>query len=176
MHNRYNGELSKRGMVYMQALASERGIKLDMKEQTILVVGLRGSGKSSYCKAQMDDNTLVYDLDAIASAFRLKMPHEEYFKPARKMANDFLRGFLMKAHDYCRKVYVIRTAPTIGELQDIDPDKVVFCLNCYAIREMDDRKAAQERIRDLLKYCETQGIETEKLEKPKATNDSPPIV
>ena len=163
MHNKYSGGLSKRGMIYMRALASRRGIKVDVKDQTILVVGLPGSGKSTYCKAQINEHTLVYDLDAIAGAFRLSEPHEEYFRPARKMANDFLKGFLLKAHDYCRTVYVIRTAPSIKEFQDIDPDRVVFCTEQYVFRNMYDRKEAEDKLVRLMEYCEEYNIPHEKL-------------
>lgn len=158
MHNHFTGDLSKKGMLYLRALAAERGIKVDMKEETIIVVGLRGCGKSTYCKQHMDDNTLVYDLDAIASAFRLKMPHEEYFKPARRMANDFLKGFLVKAHEYCKKIFIIRTAPYIKELEDMEPTRVVICRTRHVVRPMDDEKEALDRIKMIENYCKGRGI------------------
>lgn len=164
MHNHYTGELSKKGMLFLRALASVKGIPISCKEQTILVVGLRGCGKSTYCKNHMDEFTLVYDLDAIASAFRLKMPHEEYYKPARRMANDFLYGFLAKAHDYAKKIYIIRTAPKIKEVEDISPDKVVFCKTEHLYREMDDRHAALQRLAELEKYCALHNVEVEVVE------------
>ena len=164
MHNHYTGELSKKGMLFLRSVAAVRGIPISMKESTILVVGLRGSGKSTYCKKHLDDMSLCYDLDAIASAFRLKMPHEEYFKPARKMANDFLKGFIAKAHDYCKRVFIIRTAPTIEEVEEIEPDKVVFCKHQYVSRGMGDRYDALRRIANLERYCMEYGIETEFLE------------
>lgn len=163
MHNHYTGELSKKGMLFLRSIAAVKGIEISCKEQTILVVGLRGCGKSTYCKEHLDEFSLVYDMDAIASAFRLKMPHEEYFKPARRMANDFLKGFLIKAHDYAKKIYVIRTAPTIREFEEIDPDKVVFCMKEYTFREMDDRNAARRRLDDLLRYCGGKEVEVEVL-------------
>lgn len=164
MHNHYTGELSKKGMLFLRAVAAARNIQITGKEETVLVVGLRGCGKSTYCKNHMDDFSLVYDLDAIASAFRLKMPHEEYFKPARRMANDFLKGFIAKAHDYARKIYIIRTAPNIKEVQEIDPDKVVFCMKEYIFREMDDRQAAMKRLDELAKHCARNNIEVETIE------------
>ncbi len=51
-----------------------------------LVCGLRGCGKSTYVKEHLTDGALAYDMDAIASAFRLRMPHEEYHEAARHMA------------------------------------------------------------------------------------------
>ena len=161
MHNHYTGDLSKKGMIFLRSIAAVKGIEINMHKNTILVIGLRGCGKSTYCKKHLDDFSLCYDLDAIASAFRLKMPHDEYFKPARRMANDFLKGFLAKAHDYCRKVYVIRTAPTLSEFNDINPDKVVICRKQYVFRGMDDRKTALAKIADIERYCLEHGIEIE---------------
>ena len=154
MHNRFTGELSKRGWELLRITAHLNNIMIKTDNETILVIGLRGSGKSTYCRKHLDDESLCYDMDAIASAFRLKQPHEEYFKPARKMANDFLKGFIAKAHDYARKVYIIRTAPTIKELQEIEPTEVVVCEGSFVYREMDDREAAIMRINEIKKYCE----------------------
>ena len=159
MHNRFNGTLSKTGKILMKQTALEQGIRINMK-QTILVIGIRGTGKSTYVKEHLDDDSIAYDMDAIASAFRLKMPHEEYFKPARRMANDFLSGFLGKAHDYASTVYVIRTAPTIRELQVIDPDSVVICKTVRTYCEMDDRDGALARIEEIEKFCAARGLET----------------
>lgn len=159
MHNHFTGELSKKGTIIMRSVAAVQGIPVSCKEQTILVVGLRGCGKSTYCKNHMDDNTLVYDLDAIASAFRLKMPHEEYFKPARRMANDFLKGFIIKAHEYAKIIYIIRTAPTIKELEDIDPNTVVFCRHQYLYRPMDNKQEALIKLEELEKYCRAKHID-----------------
>ena len=114
MHNRFNGNLSRTGEQLMRATGMMQGITVNKKKQTILVVGLRGAGKSTYVKRHLDDESLAYDMDAIASAFRLKMPHEEYYKPARRMANDFLTGFMAKAHDYVKTVYIIRTHKCSG--------------------------------------------------------------
>ncbi len=159
MHNRFNGELSQIGLRLLKTTALINNIQYDMTDKTILVVGLRGSGKSSYVKTQLDDDSLAYDLDAIASAFRLRMPHDEYFKPARKMANDFLNGFLAKAHEYAKTIYIIRTAPSIKEYEQINPSQIVFCLKSYEYRDMDDRDAAIERINALKEYTQTQNVD-----------------
>lgn len=159
MHNRFNGELSQIGLRLLKATALINNIQYDMTDKTILVVGLRGSGKSSYVKSHLDDDSLAYDLDAIASAFRLRMPHDEYFKPARKMANDFLNGFLAKAHEYAKTIYIIRTAPSIKEYEQINPSQIVFCLKSYEYRDMDDRDAVIERINALKEYTQTQNVD-----------------
>ena len=161
MHNRATNELSEKGMIFMRSLATARGIEISSKEATVLVIGLRGTGKSTYCRAHMDESSLCYDLDAIAGAFRLKQPHEEYYQPARKMANDFLKGFMIKAHDYCKRVYIIRTAPGIKELEEIRPDKVVICTRQYIKRQMEDRTGAEKRIEAVNQYCTERGIELE---------------
>lgn len=161
MHNHYTGELSKQGMLFLRSIAAVMNIPVSCKESTTLVIGIRGTGKTTYCKQHMDDNTLVYDLDAIAGAFRLKQPHEEYFKPARRMANDFLKGFLAKAKEYCKKIIIIRTAPTIKEIEDIKPDKLVVCTTVYSSRDMDEKKEALERIDAATKYCMRQHMDVE---------------
>ena len=164
MHNHYTGELSKKGMLFLRSLAALQGIKISAKEETVLIVGLRGTGKTTYARNNMDEFTLVYDLDAIAAAFRLNKPHEDYFKPARRMANDFLKGFLQKAHEYVPKIMIIRTAPTISEYEDIEPDRVVFCMKEYTFREMDDRAKALKRLKDLQRYCLAKNVEVETIE------------
>ena len=163
MHNHYTGELSKKGMLFLRALAAVKGIQISCKDETILVVGLRGSGKTTYVRNNLDEYSLAYDLDVIAKAFRLNIPHEDYFKPARRMANDFLKGFVIKAHEYANKVYIIRTAPTIKELEDINPDRVVLCTKQYQFKEMDDRQAAIKRLDELERFCAGKGVVVEKM-------------
>lgn len=109
----------------------------------------------------MDEFSLVYDLDAIAGAFRLNRPHEENFKPARRMANDFLKGFIQKAHDYAPKIFIIRTAPSIQEYEDINPDKIVFCMTEHCFREMDERQKAIKKINELMKYAANKDVVVE---------------
>lgn len=122
-----------------------------------LVCGLRGSGKSTWCKNHLGDG-LCYDMDAIASAFRLKMPHEEYHTNARHMANEFLWGFLTKAEEYTDNVLIIRTAPRIEEVEEIHPDRVVILRRRYVERPMDDAAAAAERLDALEDWCRANGI------------------
>lgn len=159
MHNRFTDELSKKGQQLLKQKAAKQGIRITPKKETILVIGLSGSGKTHWVKNNMDFDSLVYDLDAIASAFRLRAPHEEYHKASRKMANDFMQGFIAKAHDYAAKVFIIRTAPTIKEFEMIKPNTVVICKHQYTFREMDDRQAARDKINAVEKYCEANNIE-----------------
>ena len=161
MHNRFTGELSKQGERLMRAKAAERHIKINAMKERVLVIGLAGCGKTTYVKNHLTHNALCYDLDAIASAFRLKQPHEEYFKPARRMANDFLQGFIAKAQDYADKIFIIRTSPKIDDIEHIQPDRLVVCEHQYIYRDMDDRRDAIKRIREAIKYCEAHSIPVE---------------
>lgn len=123
-----------------------------------LVCGLRGCGKSTYVKEHLTDGALAYDMDAIASAFRLRMPHEEYHEAARHMANDMLFGWLDNARWYTDEVFVIRTAPGLPELSRIHPDAVVICETQYVVRDMDDDAAAVSRLWSVRRYCERNGV------------------
>lgn len=95
-----------------------------------LVVGLPGSGKTYYVKEHLG-NGVVYDLDYIAAAFRLREPHEERHDAARMLANDLLEVFAEKARRQARSVYIIRTAPSTSEIAVIRPDKIVICKGKY---------------------------------------------
>lgn len=123
-----------------------------------LVIGLRGTGKSTYCREHLGEDGLCYDMDAIASAFRLRMPHEEYHAPSRRMANDLLHAFVIKAQEFTDNVLVIRTAPSIFELREINPDRLVVCNHPYVYRQMDDPDYAEKKINEAVKYCRKIGI------------------
>ena len=123
-----------------------------------LVIGLRGTGKTTWCREHLGEYGLCYDLDAIASAFRLKQPHEEYHQQARWMANDILYGFITQAWQYTENILVIRTAPSIQEFREINPDVVVYCKHQYIKRGMDDETAAKQRIRQIISYCGRAGV------------------
>lgn len=161
MHNRLRGELSKRGEYLMRATAAAQGIKLTAMKEKILVIGLQGCGKSTYVKKHLGHDAIAYDLDAIASAFRLRSPHEEYFKPARMMANDFLYGFVSKAQEYTNRVYIIRTAPRTDELEHIAPDRLIVCTHKYIYRTIDNPQEAQKKIDDAIEYCKAHSIPVE---------------
>lgn len=160
MHDRFRTGLSKKGLNLLRATAATQGIDIGLKPETILVIGLRGTGKTTYVSKLIDTNALAYDLDAIANAFMLQT-HGDTSKGARHMANDFLLGFVNKAHDYAKKVYIIRTAPKITELEQIRPDKVIICKREYVHKEMDDRQGAQSRIDAIEDYCKKNYIAVE---------------
>ena len=161
MHNRITGGLSQAGRRLMQEAAEKNGISVS---ELILVVGLAGSGKTTYVRQHMG-NGIAYDLDAIAAAFRLRKEHEEYHKTARRMANSMCRAFAEQARSYGGKVYIIRTAPTVDEAVGYDPDAIVFCTGRHDITHRKDhaadgmkRQQAEQgqqakRIAELLEYC-----------------------
>ena len=130
---------------------------------TTLVCGLPGSGKTTWAMHHITDDTLVYDLDAIAGAFRLKEAHEEYHQGARKMANDLLLGFLHKANEYAEDLIIIRTAPSIEELERISPDRVIVCTERYTHRPMEDEPSAVARIDAVIEYCHEYAINAHRI-------------
>ena len=160
LHYRQTNELTKDGIDLLIRTARKNNIPIPGRYEMhrTLIVGLAGTGKTTYAKEHMTDDTLVYDLDAIASAFRLKDPHEEYHKAARTMANDFLYGFIERVSEYTSDAIIIRTAPSIGELERISPDLLVVCSKRFEEREMDDVIGALNRIDDAIKFCERRGI------------------
>lgn len=123
-----------------------------------LIIGLRGCGKSTKARELIEKGGLAYDMDAIASAFRLKQPHEEYYPQARKMANDLFIGFIHAAPHYHENIVIIRTAPTIYELEEIKPDLIIFKRTNYIDRQMDDKEAARARISRVLRYATQKNI------------------
>lgn len=158
MHNkledRFTGKLTADGRELMRRTAKERGIRL---MQRTLVIGLPGTGKTSYVEQHLGDG-IVYDLDAIAAAFRLKQPHEEDHAGSRRMANDILVGFAAKAGEYADNIFVIRTAPTEHELRQIKPDVVVICTRQYTDRPMEYKQDAIWRIRQTIEFCREHSI------------------
>ena len=151
LHDRVTDKLTEKGMELLKRTAEKQRLGVVQTFTKVLVIGLAGTGKTTYVKDHITDKTLVYDLDAIASAFRLKAPHEEYHAGARKMANDLLLGFVNNASEYCETVYIIRTAPSIDELEARSPDKVVVCSHQYVQRQSDDD--APYRIQQIVSYC-----------------------
>lgn len=119
-----------------------------------LVCGLPGTGKSAWAREHMGDG-VAYDMDAIAGAFRLRGPHEEYHDASRHMADDLLKAYVGNAGRYTPSVFVIRTAPTDEELEMIRPGRVVICMKQHVKRPYS--QDARYRLMRLAEWCEGSG-------------------
>lgn len=160
LHNRVTNDLTNAGRALLMETASAQGIKLD---HLTLIVGLKGTGKTEWVKQHLG-NGVAYDLDYIASAFRLKAPHEEYHKTSRKMANSMGRAFAEKARSYGGDIFIIRTAPTIEELVAYNPDTIVVCKDKHNIDHRRsnltyDETEKLQRILAIEEYCKANGLD-----------------
>lgn len=161
LHNRQTGALSAKGMELLRRTAKARGI---MIETRLLVIGLAGSGKTTYARTHMDAETLAYDLDAIAAAFRLSEPHAEYHEGSRRMANDLLASWAENAQGYARRVIIIRTAPSVEEAEALKPDKIIYMTRRYIDRNAGNETQALKRIGELMRWANAKGIPVQKSE------------
>lgn len=152
LHNHFQDSLSEKGERLLRSTALLNGIKISMRT---LVVGLPGTGKTTWSKQHLNGG-IAYDLDYIATAFRLG--DKEYHAGARHMANDLLKGFVQSVGKYTSNTIVIRAAPTIEEAEAINPDTVVFCSTRYVLRNYGGEDEQEERINTLKKWCEANHI------------------
>lgn len=152
----FNGQLSPLGEKLKREVAVSQGIKYYTK---ILVIGLPGTGKTTWAKANLQ-NGLCFDLDYIAAAFRLKKPHEEEDNPSRHMANAMVKAWAINAERFTSRIIIIRTAPTIDEIEAIDPDKIVYCTTQHAIRNIKgwSTENAKERIKHCLEWAKANNV------------------
>lgn len=165
LHDRDTHALTRYGEELLKETAEAKGIKLD-ENKTTLVIGNPGTGKTTYVKKHMRRG-LVYDLDAIAGAFRLAAPKADDYKPARWLANSLLPGFTQQAKRYSQEVWIIRTAPKLDEVIDIAPDKLVVLYGNYSNEEIpaDRRKDLAQRIKAAVEYAKNNGVEVEEIER-----------
>lgn len=139
MHDRSTNTLTDKGEELRRRTAKKQGIPLEKvgedrfldkgsKNRRTLILGLPGAGKTTMARKIMSEDALVYDLDYIAAAFRIKDgdPHEGQTESARKMANDLLQGWVLNVAKYSRDAIIIRTAPTAEELEAIEPTEILF--------------------------------------------------
>ena len=158
LHSRQFGTLTQEGELLMQEVADKNGVKLS---RLTLVIGLPKSGKTTYVKKHLGGG-LCYDLDYIAGAFRLRGPHEERNRAARIMANRMVRAFAINARRLTGHVFIIRTAPTIEEVEELDPDEIVVMRGEYKEKRLDDkdiergRKLAQ--IEEIIAWANDNGV------------------
>ncbi|MBR0302682.1 MAG: hypothetical protein IJQ80_02420 [Clostridia bacterium] len=158
MHDRRFGTLTKEGELLMQEVADKNGVKLS---RLTLVVGLPKSGKTTYVRKHLGGG-LCYDLDYIAGAFRLRGPHEERDRASRIMANRMLQAFAVQARRLTGHVYIIRTAPTIEEVEELEPDEIVVCSGEYQEQRADDGTLASApkwaQIEEIISWANDNGV------------------
>ena len=157
-----DGTLSTAGRKLQEETAEQYGIPIS---KTILIIGKPGSGKSTRAK-QLLGGGICYDLDAIAGALRLRGPHEEDHAASRRMAQGMARYFEASARKYSGRVLIIRTAPTIDEVVEIDPDDVIICTRSSGRIERNKATAAEldlmeKKIEAVKEWAESAGLETE---------------
>ena len=129
------------------------------KAMITLVVGMPGSGKTTYVQQRLGAEGLCYDLDYLAAAVRLTAPHKENNKAAWQMMNDLLGGFCRNAEKYSNNVFIIRTAPTISELETIKPSRVVLMDKVYRPLPRDfSEEKFNNKIADLVFWCRQKKI------------------
>lgn len=162
LHNRITGGLSKEGDMLMREVADKQGIKLN---ELTLVIGKPNSGKTTWVKMHIGDG-LCYDLDYIASAFRLRSPNgAEEHKGARRMANSMVKAFAHNVARYASRAFVIRTAPSLEELEAIDPDRVVVVERDASPRQkhisVQELQRIAEDIEHIQAFCEANKIPCE---------------
>lgn len=150
------GNLSSLGEKLKREVGAARGIKY---YERILVVGLPGAGKTTWAKANLGSG-LCYDLDYIAAAFRLKEPKAEDHNQARLMANSMCKAFALNAERYTSRIIIIRTAPTIDELESLEPDRIIYCDTQYVDRKIAGWSVenAKERLKDCLEWARANGV------------------
>ena len=117
------GELTDAGTELMRRTAHEHGIKLS---KLTLVIG--GKGKRTAVKSLLKlYGGLAYDADSIAAAFMLSDKTDS--KAAHKMANNMFKAFAINARRYAGRVYMIRSEPSLQDIEAIEPDEIIICEN-----------------------------------------------
>ncbi len=132
---------------------------------TTLVIGLPGTGKTTYAKENRGD-ALVYDLDYLKAALTYSDVHSPDDEDARKVANAFLASFCLFAPLQRRDCFIIRTAPKLDELKVLKPDKLVVMTKEYDISNRADfhdvdKELYNIRITACIKWCDKNGVDIE---------------
>lgn len=151
LHIRATNGLSPLGWELLFETAEKNNIPIS---RLFLVIGLPGSGKTTYVKQHLR-NGLAFDMDYLSAAFRLSKPHEDTSASARKMAASMAIPFAQNARRFAGLIYLIRTAPTIDEFQEIAPDAVIICNRRFNITKRKDyQKLSKAREEEMLHNIE----------------------
>ncbi len=132
---------------------------------TTLVIGLPGTGKTTYVKQNRGD-ALVFDLDYLKAVLTYSEIHSPDDEDARKVADTFLAAFVLFASLQRRDCFVIRTAPKLEELQTIHPDKMIVMTKEYDVSDREDYHSVDKelynaRITACIKWCDKNGVDVE---------------
>ncbi|MBR3280117.1 MAG: hypothetical protein IKG01_14630 [Lachnospiraceae bacterium] len=159
LHEKYTGKLTKYGKRLMFETALKNDIPLKM---LTLVIGMPGSGKSTWVKKNLHGG-LVYDMDAIACAFRLTVPHKEpTHAGARRMAAALRVGWLQSAREYSNNLFVVRTAPDVKELAETKPDRIVVMTKQYVDKPYRfSREDYQKQIDTVIEWAQDNDVPVE---------------
>lgn len=159
LHDKFTKKLTKEGQELAWMTAYEQGIQLRSR---IMVIGKPGTGKSTWAKKHLFGG-LCYELDSIACAFRLTVPHKEpEHSGARRMAAALRSGWLAAAEEYTNRIIIVRTAPDIQELEETRPDKLVICKKIHTIRPYQfDAEEYDKRLAEAEKWAKENGVEVE---------------
>ena len=162
LHNMHSGDLTKEGQKLMIETAFKNGIHLT---ETILVIGMPGTGKRAWVRDHEGTDAIVYSLDEIAKAMRLG---REDHDGARRMANSLFRAFALRGPDFASRVFLIRTMISIQDLSEIQPDRVIMIEGNTPeriLRTMPkfDPSVAEVCHRDALEFCKRNNIPVERI-------------
>ncbi len=160
LHEKYTGKLTKTGKALMYETAAANNIPLKM---LTMVIGMPGTGKSTWVKKHLQGG-LVYELDAIACAFRLTVPHKEpVHAGARRMAAALRDGWLQAAREYSNNLFIVRTAPDEKELSETKPDRIVVCTRQWAVRPYRyDPEVYRKQIERAIEWAEANNVPVER--------------
>lgn len=160
LHEKYTGKLTKLGKRLMYETAQKNNIPLKM---LTLVCGMPGSGKSTWVKNHLQGG-LAYELDAIACAFRLTVPHKEpVHAGARRMAAALRQGWLEAAREYSNNLFIVRTAPDEQELSETKPDRIVIMTKQWVDRPYRfDYADYQRQLDGVVAWADANGVPVER--------------